>query len=76
MEDSSLIKGWNSWNHFGCRINETIVRQIADAVVATGHVAAGYRYGLFFPYTFPNGIPALIDYVHSRRLKLSLYSGA
>jgi alpha-galactosidase len=27
------------------------------------------------PITFPNGIPALIDYVHSRKLKFGLYSG-
>ena len=27
------------------------------------------------PKTFPNGIPALIDYVHSRKLKFGLYSG-
>jgi hypothetical protein len=44
------IEGWNSWNHFGCRINETVVRQIADAIVATGLAAAGYQYGLYFFY--------------------------
>ncbi len=27
------------------------------------------------PTTFPNGIPALVDYVHSRKLKFGLYSG-
>jgi alpha-galactosidase len=27
------------------------------------------------PTTFPNGIPALADYVHSRKLKLGIYSG-
>ncbi len=27
------------------------------------------------PIAFPNGIPALIDYVHSRKLKFGLYSG-
>ena len=27
------------------------------------------------PATFPNGIPALVDYVHSRKLKFGLYSG-
>jgi hypothetical protein len=39
-------KGWNSWNHFHCGINETIVRQTADAMVATGLAAAGYQYGV------------------------------
>jgi len=27
------------------------------------------------PKAFPNGIPALIDYVHSKKLKFGLYSG-
>ncbi len=28
------------------------------------------------PKTFPSGIPALVDYVHSKKLKFGLYSGA
>ncbi len=44
------IEGWNSWNHFSCRINETVVRQTADALVATGLAAAGYQYGMFLSY--------------------------
>ena len=27
--------GWNSWNKFGCNINEQIVRDSADAIVAS-----------------------------------------
>jgi alpha-galactosidase len=27
------------------------------------------------PVTFPSGIPALVDYIHSRKLKFGLYSG-
>jgi len=27
------------------------------------------------PQTFPSGIPALADYVHSKKLKFGLYSG-
>ncbi len=27
------------------------------------------------PKTFPSGIPALVDYVHSKKLKFGLYSG-
>jgi alpha-galactosidase len=42
-----IIEGWNSWNHFHCTINETVVRQTADTLVATGLAAAGYEYGLF-----------------------------
>ncbi len=45
----SSIKGWNSWNHFGCSINETIVRKTVDAIIATGLAAAGYQYGKFLP---------------------------
>eukprot|EP00249_Psilotum_nudum_P008985 c21637_g3_i1 orf=603-1859(+) len=36
--------GWNSWNHFGCQINENIIREIADAMVSRGLSAAGYNY--------------------------------
>ena len=27
------------------------------------------------PTTFPNGIPVLVDYVHSKKLKFGFYSG-
>jgi alpha-galactosidase len=36
--------GWNSWNGFHCNINETLIRQTADAIVANGLDALGYRY--------------------------------
>jgi alpha-galactosidase len=36
--------GWNSWNTFGCNINETLIRQMADSIVSTGMSAAGYKY--------------------------------
>lgn len=36
--------GWNSWNHFGCNINETVVRETADLLVSTGLAAKGYKY--------------------------------
>ena len=26
--------GWNSWNTFGVNINEQIVKEVADAVIA------------------------------------------
>ncbi|CAF1411784.1 unnamed protein product [Adineta steineri] len=84
--------GWNSWNHFGCNINEKLIQQTADAIVATGLAAAGYEYvnmddcwqvsrdaqGVIQadPKAFSSGIPALVDYVHSRKLKFGLYSDA
>jgi alpha-galactosidase len=36
--------GWNSWNTFGCDINETKIRAAADAMVSSGMKAAGYEY--------------------------------
>jgi alpha-galactosidase len=36
--------GWNSWNTFGCNINETLIRQMADAIVSTGMRDRGYQY--------------------------------
>jgi alpha-galactosidase len=85
------IEGWNSWNHFRCTINDTVIRQIADTFVATGLAKAGYEYinlddcwqvsrdaqGTIQadPALFPNGIAPLTDYIHSRKLKFGLYSG-
>ncbi|CAF1017728.1 unnamed protein product [Adineta ricciae] len=85
--------GWNSWNHFGCRINETVIRETADALISTGLAKAGYTYvnvddcwasardstTKFIqpdPSTFPSGMAALADYVHSRGLLFGLYSDA
>ncbi|WP_309236654.1 ricin-type beta-trefoil lectin domain protein [Micromonospora sp. S-DT3-3-22] len=36
--------GWNSWNSFGCNINEAKIRGAADAMVNSGMRAAGYQY--------------------------------
>ncbi|MEV0646377.1 ricin-type beta-trefoil lectin domain protein [Phytomonospora sp. NPDC050363] len=36
--------GWNTWNTFGCNINETLIRQTADAIVSTGMRDRGYQY--------------------------------
>jgi alpha-galactosidase len=84
--------GWNSWNKFACDINEQLVRETADAMVASGLRDAGYRYvniddcwqgerdarGFIQadPKRFPGGLKALADYVHSKGLKFGLYSDA
>ncbi len=85
--------GWNSWNTFGPDLNDAIIRETADAMVAQGYLDAGYTYiimddgwmlpardenGLFVPdpAKFPHGIAALADYVHSKGLKLGIYSCA
>ena len=36
--------GWNSWNTFGCAIDETKILAAADALVSSGMRDAGYRY--------------------------------
>ncbi|GLJ35473.1 hypothetical protein SUGI_0713450 [Cryptomeria japonica] len=36
--------GWNSWNHFGCNVNENIIRETADAFISTGLSKLGYKY--------------------------------
>src|SRR5690606_19781702 len=84
--------GWNSWNHFGCNINEQIVREVAEAMVRSGMRDAGYEYviiddcwqgerdSLGFiqpdPERFPSGMKALADYIHSLGLKFGIYSDA
>ncbi|XP_024524076.1 alpha-galactosidase-like [Selaginella moellendorffii] len=34
--------GWNSWNHFGCGINEGLIQKTADAIVSSGLAKLGY----------------------------------
>lgn len=84
--------GWNSWGHFGCNVSETLVRQTADALVASGLREAGYQYVVIDdcwqvgraadgviqpdPARFPSGMKALADYVHAKGLKFGLYSDA
>lgn len=80
--------GWNSWNHFAERIDDKMVRETADALVLTGLKDAGYIYlniddtwegkrdgnGFIQPNEkFPD-MKALADYVHSKGLKLGIYS--
>jgi alpha-galactosidase len=80
--------GWNSWNHFEAKIDDATVRAQADAMVASGMRDAGYRYiniddtwegardaqGIIHPNAkFPD-MKALADYVHSKGLKLGIYS--
>jgi alpha-galactosidase len=84
--------GWNSWNKFGCNVSEQLIRETADAMVASGMKAAGYQYiniddcwhgerdarGFIQPNKerFPSGMKALADYVHGKGLKLGIYSDA
>uniref|UniRef100_A0A7N0UM02 Alpha-galactosidase n=1 Tax=Kalanchoe fedtschenkoi TaxID=63787 RepID=A0A7N0UM02_KALFE len=36
--------GWNSWNFFACNINETVIKETADALISTGLADIGYTY--------------------------------
>ncbi|HCN53696.1 MAG TPA: alpha-galactosidase [Prevotella sp.] len=84
--------GWMSWNQFSSKINEDLIKEMADAMVSGGFRDAGYQY-IFIddcwqggrdnrnniipdPQKFPHGIKALADYVHSKGLKLGIYSDA
>lgn len=84
--------GWNSWNFFEARVSELVIMDMADAMVANGMKDAGYQYLIIddfwvggrdehnqlFPNKerFPNGMKYLADYVHSKGLKLGIYSDA
>lgn len=80
--------GWSSWNKFDEHIDDATVRAMADAMVSTGLRDAGYTYiniddgwqgkrdasGVLQPNAkFPD-MKALTDYVHSRGLKIGIYS--
>jgi len=81
--------GWNSWNLFAEKVDDRTVRTMADAMVSSGMRDAGYIYvniddtwegvrdaqGNLPPnHKFPD-MKALADYVHSKGLKLGIYSG-
>ena len=36
--------GWNSWNKFGTKVSDQLLRQMADTIVSTGMRDAGYVY--------------------------------
>jgi len=81
--------GWNSWNYFDIKVDDKDVRAAADQMVNTGMRDAGYLYvniddtwegkrdanGVLHTNSkFPD-MKALADYVHSKGLKIGIYSG-
>lgn len=84
--------GWNSWNLIEADVSDTLIRQIADAIVQSGMKDAGYQYIIIddhwvggrdsrnrlFPdqKRFPHGMKVVADYVHIKGLKLGIYSDA
>ena len=80
--------GWNSWNKFAGRVDDAAVRGMADAMVSSGMSKAGYTYiniddtwegprdgqgNITSNRKFPD-MKALADYVHSKGLKIGIYS--
>jgi alpha-galactosidase len=80
--------GWNSWNHFGHRVDDATVRVQAEAMIASGMRDAGYIYiniddtwegerdAKGYIHTnnkFPD-MKALADFVHSKGMKIGIYS--
>jgi alpha-galactosidase len=80
--------GWNSWNCFACDVTEANVRAAADAMVASGLINHGWTYiniddcweagrdadGMVLSNQKFTDMKALTDYVHSKGLKIGLYS--
>ncbi len=80
--------GWNSWNWFAGKVTQEDVKAAADLIVSTGMRDAGYVYVniddtwegtrdasgvLHTNEKFPD-MKGLADYVHSKGLKLGIYS--
>ena len=85
--------GWNSWNRFRCEgLHETLIIEVAEAMVSTGLRDAGYVYvniddcwqekrgdnGHIIPFKsrFPSGMKAVGDKLHALGLKFGIYSCA
>src|ERR1700677_1880109 len=80
--------GWNSWNTFAEAVSDKDIRETADLMVSSGMRDAGYTYvniddnwegerdaqgNIHSNAKFPD-MKALADYVHSKGLKLGIYS--
>jgi alpha-galactosidase len=80
--------GWNSWNVWGGSVDDAKVRAAADAMVSSGLASVGFQYvnvddgwegqrdpdgGLHPNEKFPD-MKALADYIHSKGLKIGIYS--
>jgi alpha-galactosidase len=85
--------GWYPWNIFGEEPqNEKLIKEIVDALVASGLKDAGYAYvgpdeGICFSRgpdgtltsnlaRYPSGLRGLGDYIHQKGLKYALYTDA
>jgi alpha-galactosidase len=80
--------GWNSWNCFACDVRDGNVRAAADAMISSGLIQHGWTYiniddcwegrrdsdgNIMSNAKFPD-MSELTEYVHSKGLKMGLYS--
>jgi alpha-galactosidase len=80
--------GWNSWNKFAGGVTDADIRAMADAMASNGMKEAGYTYiniddtwegnrdakgYITSNKKFPD-MKVLADYVHSKGLKMGIYS--
>jgi alpha-galactosidase len=80
--------GWNSWNYFHGQVDDGVIRSTADLMASNGMRDTGYEYVniddtwegqrdakgfIHSNKKFPD-MKALADYVHSKGLKIGIYS--
>lgn len=84
--------GWDNWNAFGCKINESTLLSTAQKMVDLGLRDLGYNYvvlddcwsegrnesGYLVPRsdTFPHGMRYVADTLHAMGMKFGMYSSA
>lgn len=84
--------GFMTWNYFADKITEQDIKSLADAMVESGIRDAGFNYIFIDdgwqggrdnknnlipdPKKFPSGMKAICDYVHSKGMKIGIYSDA
>lgn len=84
--------GYMTWNNFGLDISEANIKKTVDLMVSSGLRDAGYDYLFIDdgwqggrdnknnmipdPAKFPSGMKALVDYIHSKGMKVGIYSDA
>ena len=82
--------GYSTWNAVRFNVNEELIRHVADSMASTSLRDLGYKYvniddgwqgtrdatgKLNADLTkFPSGMKALADYVHSKGLKIGIYT--
>ena len=83
------VLGWNSWNFFKGRLNETVLKTTADALVSSGLAAKGYTFVnmddhwsardpkthelIAIPAKFPSALAGIAEYIHGKNLSLGAY---